>query len=87
VDWLAACIALRLVGAVIVIFQRRWRTICTVLRPMGRKGRYLKKWYKIEFSVLSYHESYGFSKQRVYIAAPHPGRIFKFKQKFRLGFT
>ncbi len=28
VDWLAACIALILVGAVIVIFFWRWRTIC-----------------------------------------------------------
>jgi hypothetical protein len=35
VDWLGACIALRLVGAVFVIFLRRWRTVCTVLQPMG----------------------------------------------------
>jgi hypothetical protein len=27
--WLAACIALRVVGAVFVIFLRRWRTTCT----------------------------------------------------------
>jgi hypothetical protein len=27
VDWLAACFALRVVGAVFVIFLRRWRTI------------------------------------------------------------
>ncbi len=43
VDWLAACIALRVVGTVFVIFLWRWRTICTVLEPMGSKGRYLKK--------------------------------------------
>ncbi len=36
--WLAACIALRVVGAVLVIFLRRWRTICTVLQPMGSMG-------------------------------------------------
>jgi hypothetical protein len=27
VDWLAACIALRVIGAVFFIFLRRWRTI------------------------------------------------------------
>ncbi len=43
VDWIAACIALRVVGAVLIIFLRRWRTICRVLQPMGSKGRYLKK--------------------------------------------
>ncbi len=44
VDFLiAACIALRAVGAVFVIFLRRWRSICTVLQPMGSKGRYLEE--------------------------------------------
>jgi hypothetical protein len=40
VDWLAACIALRVVGggAVMVVFLRRWRKICTILQPMGSKG-------------------------------------------------
>ncbi len=42
VDWLAAFIALRLVGAVLVPFLRRWRKICTNLQPIGSKGRYLK---------------------------------------------
>jgi hypothetical protein len=40
VDWLAACIALRVVGVVLVVFLRRWRKICTILQPMGSKGRY-----------------------------------------------
>jgi hypothetical protein len=26
-DWLAACIALRVVGAALVVFRRRWRKI------------------------------------------------------------
>jgi hypothetical protein len=30
VDWLDACIALRVVGAVLVVFLRRWRKICTI---------------------------------------------------------
>jgi hypothetical protein len=34
VDWLAACVALREVGAVLVIFLGRWRKICTILQPM-----------------------------------------------------
>jgi hypothetical protein len=42
-DWLAACIALRVVGAVYVVVFRRWCKICTILQPMGSKGRYLKK--------------------------------------------
>jgi hypothetical protein len=42
-DWLAACIALRVVGAVLVVFLRRWRKICTILQPMGSMGRYPKK--------------------------------------------
>jgi hypothetical protein len=41
VDWLAACIALRVVGAVSVVFLRRWRKICTILQPVGSKGQYL----------------------------------------------
>ncbi len=40
---LDACIALRVgVGAVLVVFLRRWRKICTILQPMGSKGQYLK---------------------------------------------
>ncbi len=38
VDWLAACIALTVVGAVLVVFLRRWRKICTILQLMGSKG-------------------------------------------------
>jgi hypothetical protein len=38
VDRLADCIALKVVGAVLVIFFRRWRTICTVFQSMGNKG-------------------------------------------------
>ncbi len=37
-DWLATCIALRLVGAGLIIFLWRWRKICTILHPMGSKG-------------------------------------------------
>jgi hypothetical protein len=37
-NWLAALIALRVVGSVFVIFFWRWRTICLVLQPMGSKG-------------------------------------------------
>ncbi len=40
VDWLDACIAPRVVGAVLVVFLWRWRKICTILKPMGSKGRY-----------------------------------------------
>jgi hypothetical protein len=43
------CIALRVVGAVLVVFLRRWHKICTVLQPMRSKGRYpgyLKKCQK-----------------------------------------
>jgi hypothetical protein len=35
--------ALRVVVAVLVIFLRRWRKICTIFLPMGSKSRYLKK--------------------------------------------
>ncbi len=31
-DWLAACIALRVVGAALIVFFRRWRKICTILK-------------------------------------------------------
>ncbi len=31
VDWLAAGVALRVVGAVLVVFLQRWRKICTIL--------------------------------------------------------
>jgi hypothetical protein len=39
VIWLAACIALRVVGTVLVIFLRFWRKTCTILQPMGSKGQ------------------------------------------------
>ncbi len=35
VDWLAACIALRVVGALLVVFLRHWRKICTILGKQG----------------------------------------------------
>ena len=40
VDWIAACIAIRVIGAVFDIFLRRWRTICTVLQSpaKGKQG-------------------------------------------------
>jgi hypothetical protein len=38
VDWLAVCISLREVGAVLVVFFRRWRKTCTILQPMESKG-------------------------------------------------
>ncbi len=31
------------IGVSAVIFLRRWRTICTILQPIGSNGRYLKK--------------------------------------------
>jgi hypothetical protein len=41
--WLAACIALRVDGsngAVLIVFLRRWRKICTILQPMhGKQGQ------------------------------------------------
>ncbi len=43
VDWLDACIALRVVGAVLVIFLQYWHKICTILQPIESRGRYLKK--------------------------------------------
>ncbi len=45
-DWLAASNALRLFGAVFFIFLQRLCKKCTILQPMGRKGRYLKKFPK-----------------------------------------
>jgi hypothetical protein len=44
VDWLAACIAVREIGAVLVVFLRLWRKICTILQPVESKSRYLKKY-------------------------------------------
>jgi hypothetical protein len=43
VDWLAVCIGPRVVGAVFVVFLRRWRKIFTIRQPMESKGRYRKK--------------------------------------------
>ncbi len=34
VDWLDACIALRGVGAVLVVFLRQWHKICAILQKM-----------------------------------------------------
>jgi hypothetical protein len=39
VDWLAALIALKVVGAALVFFLRCWRKICTMLHPMGSNQR------------------------------------------------
>jgi hypothetical protein len=38
VDWLAACLAVRVVGAVLVIFLRLWRKICTIPPASGKQG-------------------------------------------------
>ncbi len=38
VDWLDACIVLRVVGAGLVIFLQRWRKICTILHANGKQG-------------------------------------------------
>jgi hypothetical protein len=38
-----SCIALRAVGAVLVVFILRWHKIRTILQPMGKNGRYMKK--------------------------------------------
>jgi hypothetical protein len=35
VDWLAACIGQKVVGAVFAAVSRRWRKICTICQPMG----------------------------------------------------
>jgi hypothetical protein len=37
-NWLAACIALRVIGDVLVVFLHRWHKICTTLQPMGKQG-------------------------------------------------
>jgi hypothetical protein len=44
-DWLPACIALRVFGTVhvLVIFRRRWCKICTIIQPMGSNCQYVKK--------------------------------------------
>ncbi len=41
-DWLDVCIAVSVIGAVLVVFLRRWLKIWTILQPMWQ-GRYLKK--------------------------------------------
>ncbi len=46
VDWLDACIARRVVGAVLVVFLRHWRKICTIIQSMGSKARNLTKCLK-----------------------------------------
>jgi hypothetical protein len=38
VDWFTACTALRVVGAVLVVFFLRWLKMCTILQPMGSNG-------------------------------------------------
>jgi hypothetical protein len=38
VDWLDACNALRMVGAVLVVSLRRWRNISAILQTMGAKA-------------------------------------------------
>jgi hypothetical protein len=38
VDWLAVCIASKVVGAVFVVFLTRWRKIFTILQPNGKQG-------------------------------------------------
>jgi hypothetical protein len=44
VDWLAACSALRVVGAVFVVLPRRWHKICIV---NGKKGPIPEEIYQI----------------------------------------
>ncbi len=74
--WLAACIVLRVVGAVLIVFLRHWRTVCTILQPMGCKGRYLKKcpkpclpirsketWIKYRYTSTTYKTSVNPRKQ------------------------
>jgi hypothetical protein len=48
VDWLAACIALKEVGAVLVVFLWRWRKIFTILQLMGSRVRPFR--FKIFFA-------------------------------------
>ncbi len=38
VDWLDACIALRVDGDVLVAFLLRWRNICTILHANVKQG-------------------------------------------------
>ncbi len=52
-DWLAACISLRVIGAVFVVFLRHWRKIWTILQPMESKDRYLKKCLKPSWPIRS----------------------------------
>ncbi len=42
-DWFAAFVALRVVGAVLVVLLQCGCKICTILQPVGSKGQYLKK--------------------------------------------
>jgi hypothetical protein len=37
-DWFDACIALRVIDALLVVFLRRWRKICTIHQPMEAQG-------------------------------------------------
>ncbi len=46
VDWLTACVSLREVGAVLIVFFRRWRKTCTILQPMESKGSIPEEIYK-----------------------------------------
>jgi hypothetical protein len=51
VDWLAACIALRVVGALSVVFLWRWRKICTIssqLEPIPEEISQTLLIYKIK---------------------------------------
>jgi hypothetical protein len=41
VDWLAACFALRVIGALLVFSYIIKVKICTIFQPMGSKGRYV----------------------------------------------
>jgi hypothetical protein len=42
VDWLAAaCIVLKVAGALLVVLLQCWHKIFTILQQMGSKGRYL----------------------------------------------
>jgi hypothetical protein len=42
-DLLAAGVAQRVIGAVLVIFLSCRRTICTIIQPLGSKGRLLEE--------------------------------------------
>ncbi len=43
VDWPAACIALRVVGAVLVVHIWRWRKIRTILQPIVKQELILEE--------------------------------------------